>query len=139
MRARRGAAPEELADTAVNGFLVAAARWADDENWPLVKEAYFGAMPWPVKAVVPGRIRARVVSAMLAARDVLRAATRRAGRASRRTVDHLEARAPEEGSGSTRLRRPTSRSGQLQSFRMRLTPRQARGREPSRLRCCSTG
>ena len=53
---------EELADTALNGFLVAA-RWADEDNWPLVEEAYFHAMPWLVRKVVPGRVRARVLKA----------------------------------------------------------------------------
>ena len=31
-------------------FLVAA-RWADEENWPGVKSAYFAGMPAPVRAV----------------------------------------------------------------------------------------
>ncbi len=43
---------EELGDTALNGFLVAA-RWADDRNWPGVSQAYFSSMPGPVRAVVP--------------------------------------------------------------------------------------
>lgn len=126
---------EELADTAVNGFLVAA-RWADDENWPLVKEAYFGAMPWPVKAVVPGRIRARVV-ATLAARDVLRAGPAACWARFEVLLDQLEARAPEEGFwvGARLSVADVALFGQLQSFRTALTPRQARAVESrSRLR-----
>ncbi|HEX9102828.1 MAG TPA: glutathione S-transferase N-terminal domain-containing protein, partial [Polyangia bacterium] len=35
---------EELADTALYGFVVAS-RWADDRNWPLTRAAYFAGMP----------------------------------------------------------------------------------------------
>lgn len=66
---------EELADTALNGFLVAA-RWADPRSWPQVKAAYFSAMPPPVRAIVPGLLRRNVVKA-LNARDVLRRRPRR--------------------------------------------------------------
>src|SRR6185503_7957486 len=45
---RRGRAEalfwEEVADTTLNGFVVAA-RWLDEDNWPRTKAAYFGAMP----------------------------------------------------------------------------------------------
>ncbi len=47
---------EELADTSLNGFLVAA-RWADDRNWPAVRQAYFGRAPWLVRALVAPRSR----------------------------------------------------------------------------------
>jgi len=59
---------EEMADTSLNGFLLCA-RWADERNWPLVREAYFGHAPWLVRQVVVPRLRARVLAAAVA-RDV---------------------------------------------------------------------
>ena len=44
---------EELADSGLNGFLVAA-RWADPRNWPTTRDAYFAGMPRVVRAVIPG-------------------------------------------------------------------------------------
>ncbi|HKP57173.1 MAG TPA: hypothetical protein VJV78_10645 [Polyangiales bacterium] len=35
---------EDFADTALNGFLVAA-RWAHDETWPRIRDAYLGPRP----------------------------------------------------------------------------------------------
>src|SRR5262249_25298068 len=55
---------EELADTSLNGFLVAA-RWADDENWPRTLQAYFGSMPAPIRAIVPRLLRRRVVGTLV--------------------------------------------------------------------------
>lgn len=86
---------EELGDTALNGFLVAS-RWADDRNWPLTKEAYFGAMPWPVKAIVPGRLRAHVVTGLVA-RDVWRAGEAACWERFEKLLDRLDARAPRSG------------------------------------------
>jgi glutathione S-transferase len=86
---------EELADTALNGFLVAA-RWADDRNWGLVRETYFGAAPWFVGALVAPRVRARVVRALVA-RDVWRAGGDACWSRFLTTLDHLEARAPKRG------------------------------------------
>ena len=42
---------EDYADRALNGFLVAA-RWDDDRNWPLVREAYFKDAPWFVRTII---------------------------------------------------------------------------------------
>ena len=86
---------EEFADTALNGFLVAA-RWADDRNWPGVREAYFSRMPSLLRAIVPGRLRARVVSS-LKARDVWRAGPELCWARFGETLDQLDARAPAAG------------------------------------------
>ncbi len=86
---------EELADTALNGFVVAA-RWADDRNWPLVREAYFGGAPWVVRAAIAPRIRARVVGALVA-RDVWRAGADACWSRFLATLNHLDARAPSSG------------------------------------------
>jgi glutathione S-transferase len=86
---------EELADTALNGFLVAA-RWADDRNWSLVREAYFRGAPWFVHALIAPRIRARVVRGLVA-RDVWRAGADACWARFLTTLDQLEARAPQRG------------------------------------------
>lgn len=86
---------EEFADTSLNGFLVAA-RWADDRNWPGVREAYFGGMPALLRAIVPGRLRVRVIDS-LKARDVWRAGAELCWTRFGETLDQLDARAPEAG------------------------------------------
>lgn len=35
-------------------------RWIDDQSWPLVKETFFGQLPFPVKLFVPALIRKSV-------------------------------------------------------------------------------
>jgi glutathione S-transferase len=84
---------EELADTSLNGFLVAA-RWLDDRNWPITKQAYFSAMPGIVRAIVPSRIRANVRKT-LQARDVIRHGMDATWKRFEELLDLFEARAPE--------------------------------------------
>jgi glutathione S-transferase len=86
---------EELADTALNGFLVAA-RWADADNWPRTRAAYFGAMPAPVRAIVPALLRRGVVRSLVA-RDVWRAGPAACWARFAILLDGLEARAPASG------------------------------------------
>ncbi|MDB4969131.1 MAG: hypothetical protein JWN44_4820 [Myxococcales bacterium] len=86
---------EELADTAVNGFLVAA-RWADDRNWPRTLAAYFGGAPWFVRALIAPRVRKNVIR-RLEARDIWRAGAERCWQRFEVLLDQLEARAPERG------------------------------------------
>lgn len=127
---RRGRAEaflwEEMADTTLNGFLVAA-RWLDDENWPKTKAAYFAAMPGIVRAIVPGRIRSGVRK-RLEARDVVRSGLDACWTRFETTLDELEARAPSRGFwlGDVPSRADIALFGQLWSFRTELTPRQAR-------------
>ena len=35
-------------------------RWLDDETWPTVRQIFFGALPAPLRAVVPGLIRRKI-------------------------------------------------------------------------------
>lgn len=84
---------EELADTSLNGFLVAA-RWLDDRNWPIVKQAYFSEMPGMVRAIVPSRIRANVRKTLYA-RDVIRHGMDATWKRFEELLDLFEARAPE--------------------------------------------
>jgi len=86
---------EELADTGLNGFLVAS-RWADDRNWPLVREAYFGAAPWFVRALIAPRIRAHVMKTLVA-RDVWRAGADACWTRFLTLLDRLDERAPRSG------------------------------------------
>lgn len=113
---------EELADTAINGFLVAS-RWADDRNWPRTRDAYFGAMPALIKAIVPNRLRAGVVK-NLVARDVWRAGPDACWSRFQTLLDQLDTRAPTQGYWVSDALTAADYAlfGQLHSFRTDLTP-----------------
>lgn len=115
---------EELADTALNGFLVAS-RWADEENWAAVSAAYFGGMPAALRWVVPGRLRAGVVR-NLVARDVWRAGPAACWARLEGLLDDLDAQAPAAGFwlGERLGVADVSLFGQLRSLMTPLTPRQ---------------
>lgn len=116
---------EDYADRALSGYVVAA-RWADDRNWPLVKEAYFGSAPWFVRRLIAPRIRTRVLSGLVA-RDVLRSGEAALWKEFRCSLDQLEARAPGDGFWVTK-EAPTVADlalfGMLQSLRTALTAAQ---------------
>ncbi len=116
---------EELADTALNGFFVAA-RWADEANWPLVKNAYFSTMPGPVRAVVPALLRRNVLKA-LHARDIWRAGPDACWRRYEDLLDRLDARAPAAGfwMGGAPTAADVALFGQLHGLRNRYTARQS--------------
>lgn len=86
---------EELADTSLAGFLVAA-RWACESNWPLVKQAYFGAMPAPVHALIPGLLRRKVIKG-LELREIWGAGPDECWNRFGQLLDQLNERAPDEG------------------------------------------
>ena len=115
---------EELADTSLNGFLVAS-RWADPENWPRVRDAYFDGMPGPVKAIVPAWLRRGVVRTLVA-RDVWRAGPAACWDRFDRLLDQLDARAPGDGfwCGERIGVADLGLFGQLRSFGTALTPAQ---------------
>lgn len=83
---------EELADTSLNGFVVAS-RWADDRNWPNTHAAFFGPTPWPVRRIIAPAVRRRRV-ADLVARDIWRAGPDACWRRFQVLLDALERRAP---------------------------------------------
>lgn len=116
---------EELADTSVNGFLVAA-RWADERNWPITKKAYFAGMPLPLQWFVPGRLRASVVE-RLVAREVWRGGPEACWRRFEKLLDHLEGRAPLHGfwMGPQLSVADVSLFGQLHGLRTQVTVPQA--------------
>lgn len=115
---------EDYADTALNGFVVAA-RWADPANWPAVKEAYFQQMPALVRAIVPGLLRRKVLKALWA-RDVTRHGLGAAWGRLELILDQLEQRAPSAGfwMGPTLTAADLALFGQLHSLRTPLTPDQ---------------
>ncbi|MFO0561703.1 MAG: glutathione S-transferase family protein [Polyangiales bacterium] len=113
---------EELADTSINGFLVAA-RWADERNWPRTRDAYFHSMPALIKAIIPGRLRAGVL-ANLVARDVWRAGPDACWSHFQHILDRLDERAPAKGFwiGEQLSAADLALFGQLHSMRTELTP-----------------
>jgi glutathione S-transferase len=117
---------EELADSSLNGYLVAA-RWADERNWPGVRQKYFGKAPWFVRTLIAPRLRAGVIE-KLVSRDVWRAGPEACWRRFASTLDDLEARAP--GTGFWLGQAPgvadVAMFAQLGSLRTELTPWQNR-------------
>jgi glutathione S-transferase len=112
---------EEFSDTALNGFLVSA-RWAFDENWPLIRQAYFGAAPWFVQRLIAPKVRKKVM-ATLVARDVWRQGRDACWTRFLKTLDALEARTPDSGFwvSPTISVADVGLFGQLQSLRTPLT------------------
>lgn len=87
---------EELADTALSGFLVSA-RWADETNWPLVRDALFGKdAPWFLKRLIVPMLRRRVVAGLVA-RDFWRRGADACWSRFGDLLDELDARAPATG------------------------------------------
>ncbi|HKQ68321.1 MAG TPA: glutathione S-transferase family protein [Polyangiaceae bacterium] len=115
---------EEMADTVLYGFVVAA-RWADEANWPLTKAAYFAGMPSVVRAIVPARIRNKIVRGLWA-RDVTRPSLAICWARFEETLDNLEASAPKRGFwlGEVPTRADVAIFAQMWSLRTALTPRQ---------------
>jgi glutathione S-transferase len=116
---------EEMADASLAGFLVAA-RWADDRNWPLVHDAFFGRAPWLVRTVIAPRVRARIVGGLVA-RDVWRAGADACWSRFLATLNHLDARAPDAGFwlGGVPTIADVAIFAQLRSMRTHLTRFQA--------------
>lgn len=117
---------EDWADRSLNGYLVAA-RWADEKNWGLLRDRYFGKAPWFVRAIVAPAIRRRVLASLLA-RDFLRHGADALWADFRRVLDHLDERAPERGFwlGGALSVADLGLFGQLRSLRTPLTPVQSR-------------
>lgn len=118
---------EDYADRALSGY-VTAARWADDRNYPIVRDTFFKEVPWLLKNLVASRIRSKMLD-QLVARDVLRAGEEECWREFRRTLDHLEQLAPQRGFWVTRDQVTVADLaifGMLHSLRTPLTEAQAR-------------
>lgn len=113
---------EELADTALGGFLMAA-RWADDRNWPLLRELFFGGAPWPVRHIIGPAIRRRIVGGLVG-RDIWRAGPDACWQRFTILLDALERRAPKTGFwlGERLSVADLALFAQLHSLRTPLTP-----------------
>jgi glutathione S-transferase len=112
---------EEFADTALNGFLVSA-RWAFDENWSVVCQTYFGAAPWFVQKLIAPKLRQKVIRTLIA-RDIWRQGRDACWTRFLKTLDELDARAPDQGFwvSATISVADIGIFGQLQSLRTPLT------------------
>ncbi len=115
---------EELADTTLNGFLVAA-RWADDDNWPATKAAYFEAMPTPLRAILPAIIRRGIIKS-LEARGTWLGGAKACWARFEEILDALEERTPPEEYwlGGQITVADLSLFAQLHSLRHDITPAQ---------------
>jgi glutathione S-transferase len=116
---------EELADTALGGFVIAA-RWADDRNWPILHDTFFSGAPWPVRRLVAPAIRLRIVGGLVA-RDIWRAGPEACWQRFEILLDALERRAPATGFwlGERLGVADLALFAQLHSLRTPLTPWQA--------------
>jgi glutathione S-transferase len=112
---------EEFSDTAVNGFLIAS-RWADERNWPRVRDTMLAKVPGPLRKLIGNRARKRIMG-NLVARDVWRAGPDACWRRFTDLLDQLEARAPQTGYwvGSALSVADLGLLGQLHSMRLPLT------------------
>jgi glutathione S-transferase len=115
---------EEFSDTSLVGFLMAA-RFADERNWPGVRERVMGVVPKPLRPLLGAYFRKNALR-VLVARDVWRAGPDACWRRFQSVLDSLEARAPEEGFwlGTFSLA-DVGLFGQLFSLRQDLTPWQS--------------
>lgn len=116
---------EELADGALYGYLLAY-RWADDTNWPRVRQAFFGELPAPLRSLVATVMRRRVVASVLA-RDITRGGLEECAARLCALLDDLDARAPERDFwlGDTLTCADLALFPQLHGYRTELTPVQA--------------
>lgn len=45
-------------------WVIVYSRWAEDANWPYLKELFFGDIPWPGSMIVPSMVRKSVLKNM---------------------------------------------------------------------------
>jgi glutathione S-transferase len=116
---------EEFADTSLYPYVLAT-RWVDDRGWPVPRKHFFGAMPAPLRAFVPGMVR-RSIKKKVFERDFTRAGLDACYERMRRVLDSLDARAPDEGFwlGPKATVADLGLFAQLHSLRLPLTPWQA--------------
>lgn len=116
---------EEFADTSLYPYVLAT-RWVDDCGWPVPRKYFFGAMPAPLRAFVPGIVR-RATRKKVFERDFTRAGLDGCYERMGRVLDGLDARAPEEGFwlGPKATVADLGLFAHLHSLRLPLTPWQA--------------
>lgn len=86
---------EEFADTALYPYVLAT-RWIDERGFQVVRRAFFGTLPLPVRAILPSFVR-RGMRGALIGRDFLRGGLSALHERLAQTLVGLETRAPETG------------------------------------------
>ncbi len=86
---------EEFADVALYPYVLAT-RWIDERGWPLPRRAFFQGVPALIRPLVAAMVRRDTVQKVFA-RDFTRAGLDACFARMRAVLDHLDARAPEEG------------------------------------------
>jgi glutathione S-transferase len=86
---------EEFADTSLYPYVLTA-RWADDRGWPVPRDAFFGAIPAPIRVFVAPMVRRATIKKLIG-RDFLRGGIEACYERFDRVMDALEARAPDDG------------------------------------------
>lgn len=127
---------EELGDTSLSGFVVAT-RWMDEDNWPRIRDLYFGSAPAPVRWIASGLVRRRIRQGLVA-REHWRRGPEECWRRLEALLDALDARAPSPGQGwlgGGWTVADVGLFGHLRSLDLPLTPRQA-GMVRARKRLC---
>jgi glutathione S-transferase len=116
---------EEFSDTSLYPYVLAT-RWVDDRGWPVPRKAFFGDLPAPLRAIVPGIVR-RATKKKLIGRDFTRAGLEACYERMRRTLDELDTRAPDDGFwlGAAPSVADLGLFAQLHSLRLPLTAFQA--------------
>jgi glutathione S-transferase len=116
---------EEFAETSLYPYVLAT-RWVDDRGWPVPREHFFGALPAPLRAFVPGIVR-RGIKKKLVERDFTRGGLDACYARMRRVLDSLDARAPDAGfwMGPKATVADIGLFAHLHSLRLPLTPWQA--------------
>jgi len=86
---------EEFADTSLYPYVLAT-RWVDDRGWPVPRKHFFGAMPAPLRAFVPGIVR-RATMKKVFERDFTRAGLDACYERMGRVLDALDADGGDRG------------------------------------------
>jgi glutathione S-transferase len=86
---------EEFADTALYPHVLVT-RWADDRGWPVPRQAFFGALPAPVRGLVASAVRRKTLQALVG-RDFTRGGIEASHARLYEILDALDARAPSDG------------------------------------------
>jgi glutathione S-transferase len=116
---------EEFADTSLYPYVLAT-RWVDDRGWPVPRKHFFGAMPAPLRAFVPGIVR-RATMKKVFERDFTRGGLEACYERMGRVLDALDVRAPDDGFwlGPKPTVADLGLFAHLHSLRLPLTPWQA--------------
>ena len=86
---------DEFADTALYAQVLAT-RWADDRGWPVPRQAFFGKIPAPLRAIVASAVRRKTIQRLVGG-DFIRGGLEACHARLYRLLDSLDERAPDSG------------------------------------------